>query len=183
VIGVRRRELLGSVAAGTTAAAAGCTAIVRSLTGDGERDVDAVTVETIDARGSTVGTTSVPASGRVTFVEFFATTCPICASQMSVVGDAYGRIDGDVQFLSVTSEPVGLTVSTEDVRSWWVDHDGRWPVGVDDGVALAKRYDATSVPTAVVVDRDGNVTWRHTGRTTADRIVAEIEAARDGGEP
>jgi thiol-disulfide isomerase/thioredoxin len=183
VVAVRRRELLGSVVAGTTAAAAGCTAIVRSLTGDRERDADAVTVETIDAPGSSAGTTTVPAPGRVTFVEFFATTCPICASQMPVVGDAYGRLDDGVQFLSVTSEPVGLTVSTDDVRTWWVDQGGRWPVGVDDGVTLAKRYDATSVPTAVVLDTAGRVTWRHTGRTTTDRIVAEVEAVKDGGEP
>jgi thiol-disulfide isomerase/thioredoxin len=181
VVGVRRRELLGSAATATTVAVAGCSSLVRSLTGDGG-EPDAVRVETIDAPGSSAGTTTVPAAGRVTFVEFFATTCPVCAAQMSVVGDAYGQVGEDVQFLSVTSEPVGLTVSTDDVASWWVDHDGRWPVAVDDGVALAQRYDATSVPTAVVVDADGSVTWRHTGRTTAERIRSEIRAARAGEE-
>lgn len=180
---MRRRDLLGGVAAATTVATAGCTGLVRSLTGDGEADSAAVPVETVDAPGSAAGTTTVPESGRVTFVEFFATTCPVCASQMSVVGDAYDRVGGSVQFLSVTSEPVGLSVSRDEVASWWREHDGRWPVGVDDGVALAQRYDATSVPTAVVVDPDGAVTWRHTGRTTASRIVDEVRRARDGGEP
>lgn len=177
---MRRRELLGGVAAATTVATAGCTGLARSLTGDGEDDPGTVTVETVDAPGSAAGTTTVPESGRVTFVEFFATTCPVCASQMSVVGDAYDRVGEAVQFLSVTSEPVGLSVSRDEVASWWGEHDGRWPVGVDDGVALAERYDATSVPTAVVVGPDGTVTWRHTGRTTASRIVAEIRSAEDG---
>ncbi|WP_227134757.1 TlpA family protein disulfide reductase [Halorubellus salinus] len=178
---MRRRELLGSVAGATTVATAGCSGLVGSLAGDDGDGAEAVTVETVDAPGSAAGTTTVPESGRVTFVEFFATTCPICAAQMSVVADAYGQVGDDVQFLSVTSEPVGLTVSTDDVAAWWVDHDGRWPVGVDDGVALARRFDATSVPTAVVVGPDGRVTWRHTGRTSAERIVSEIRAARDGG--
>ena len=177
---MRRRELLGSVTAAATVATAGCSGLARSLTGDGEGDPEAVTVETLDAPGSAAGTTTVPDPGRVTFVEFFATTCPVCASQMSTVRDAYGQVGEDVQFLSVTSEPVGLSVSTDDVAGWWREHDGRWPVGVDDGVALAQRYDATSVPTAVVVDPYGAVTWRHTGRTTASRIVDEVRSARGG---
>ncbi|MFC4405992.1 TlpA family protein disulfide reductase [Haloarchaeobius iranensis] len=180
---MRRRELLGAVAAATTVATAGCNSLGRTLTGDDGDDPESVTVETIDASGSRAGSTVVPEPGRVTFVEFFATTCPICASQMSVVGDAYRQTGEDVQFLSVTSEPVGLTVSREDVAAWWDDHDGGWPVGVDDGVALARKYGATSIPTAVVVAPDGTVAWSHTGRTTASRIVAEIRAAGGDSTP
>ena len=178
---LRRRELLSSVAAATTAATAGCNSLGNALTGGD--DPEPVTVETIDAPGSRAGSTVVPEPGWVTFVEFFATTCPICASQMSVVDDAYGRVGEEVQFLSVTSEPVGLTVSTEEVASWWANHDGSWPVGVDDGVALARKYGATSIPTAVVAAPDGTVTWSHTGRATASRIVAEIRAAGGDSAP
>lgn len=180
---MRRRELLGSLAAATAVTTAGCNSLGQSLTGDGGDDPEAVTVETIDAPGSRAGSATVPERGRVTFVEFFATTCPICASQMSVVGEAHGQVDDGVQFLSVTSEPVGLTVSTDEVASWWADNGGSWPVGIDDGLALARKYDATSVPTAVVVGPDNVVTGRHSGRTTASRIVSEIRAARPGEQP
>jgi thiol-disulfide isomerase/thioredoxin len=179
---VRRRELLATLATATAAAAAGCDSLGESMTGADEEETGPVTVETIDAPGSEAGTATVPESGRVTFVEFFATTCDICAAQMSVVGQAHQRIDDDVQFLSVTSEPVGLSVSKAEVASWWADHDGRWPVATDDGTTLARRYDATSVPTAVVIAPDGTVTWSHSGRTTASRIVEEIQSARAGGQ-
>ena len=175
---MRRRELLATLATATAAATAGCDSLGESLTDtEGEGEQGPVTVETLDAPGSSAGTATVPAPGRVTFVEFFATTCDICAAQISAVGAAYDRLDSDVQFLSVTSEPVGLSVSKGEVASWWADHDGDWPVGVDDGTALARRYDATSVPTAVVVDAPGRVAWRHAGRTDADTIVEAIESA------
>ncbi|WP_210424881.1 TlpA family protein disulfide reductase [Halorussus halobius] len=191
---MRRRDLLASVATATTMAAAGCNSLGESLarddggdagpvTGETEsvaRDAGPVTVETLDAPGSEAGRTTVPEPGRVTFVEFFATTCGVCASQMSVVGEAHERVDDDVQFLSVTSEPVGLTVSADDVAAWWADHGGTWPVATDDGTELARAYDATSVPTAVVVAPDGTETWSHAGPTTAATIADEIRAARGG---
>jgi len=78
----------------------------------------------------------------------------------------------------VTSEPVGLSVTRADVREWWRTHDGAWTVGLDDGTALARRYDATSVPTTLVL-ADG-VAWRHTGRFDADSLVAAVRAVTDG---
>jgi thiol-disulfide isomerase/thioredoxin len=169
--------MLATLASATAAATAGCDSLGESLTDtDNDTEQGPVPVETLDAPGSEAGTVTVPDSGRVTFVEFFATTCDICAAQMSAVGAAHDRIGPEVQFLSVTSEPVGLSVSKSEVVSWWADNGGDWTVGVDDGTALARRYDATSVPTAVVVDAAGNVTWRHGGRIDADAIVSAVES-------
>lgn len=176
---MRRRDLLTTLAAATATASAGCNA-VGTFTSDDDDAEEAITVETLDAPGSQAGTTTVPAAERVSFVEFFATTCSICAAQMSTLAEAYRRVGDEVQFISVTSEPVGYTVTKEEVASWWEDHGGTWPVAVDDGTALSQRYDATSVPTAVVVRPDGTVTWSHTGRTEAADIVEAIRAATDG---
>lgn len=170
---MRRREVLAALAG--TVAAAGCSTL-RSGTDQGDDGPERITVETLDAPGSDAGTATVPDPERVTFVEFFATTCSVCASQMSTIGDAYDGVGAEVQFLSVTSEPVGYTVSREDIASWWADHGGTWPVAVDDGTALAQHFDASSVPTALVVTPDGDVTWSHTGPVDASVIV---EAVRD----
>jgi hypothetical protein len=170
---VRRRELLAA-AAGATVSLAGCAGSGDGAAGDGP-----VTVETLDAPGSDAGTLTVPPGDRVAFVEFFATTCSICAAQMTALREAHRAVD-DAQFLSVTSQPVGLSVSRTAVVEWWRDHDGAWPVGLDEGTALARRYDATSVPTAVVLAPDGTATWTHRGRADADSIVRAIRDARAG---
>ena len=172
---VRRRDLLTGVAGLATGSVAGCA---RSLSSDGRESAQTpVTVETLDAPGSQAGTARVPAPEAATFVEFFATTCSVCAAQMPRLRRAYRAVGDSVRFLSVTSEPVGLTVEREAVVAWWADHGGAWPVAVDDGTTLARRYDATSVPKAVVVAPDGTVVWSHTGRVDADTIVDAIRDA------
>ncbi|MFC7134441.1 MULTISPECIES: TlpA family protein disulfide reductase [Salinibaculum] len=172
---MRRRDLLATLAGAGLSATAGCSALLSG--GSDEQASDAITVETLDAPGSEAGTATVPARDRVSFVEFFATTCSVCAAQMPRLRTAHERVGADVQFLSVTSEPVGLTVSRGEVVSWWADHDGAWPVAVDDGTVLARRYDATSVPKAVVLAPDGTVTWSHTGAVEASAVVEAIEDA------
>jgi hypothetical protein len=90
---------------------------------------------------------------------------------MSTLATARRRLDDTVGFLSVTSEPVGLSVTRADIREWWEAHDGSWPVGLDDGTALAQRYDATRVPTTLVLTSDGGIAWRHTGEFDASNLV------------
>jgi thiol-disulfide isomerase/thioredoxin len=173
---MRRRELLAAVAGVGAAANAGCTG---AFTGGDAAEREPITVETLDAPGSEAGTATVPAADRVTFVEFFATTCSVCAAQMDSLRTAAGRVDEGVQFLSVTSEPVGLTIERAAVVDWWREHGGTWPVAVDDGTALSRRYGATSVPKAVVVSPDGTVVWKHAGRVGADAVEAAIRRARE----
>jgi len=174
---VRRRDVLATLAGVGTAATAGC-GILGDFDAGGDRPP--ITVETIDAPGSEAGTVDVPAPDRVTFVAFFATTCTACAEEMPALAEAHDAVDDDVLFLSVTSEPVGATISRAELADWWAGHGGDWPVGLDDGTALAQRYDATRLPKQVVLDTDGAVAWRHGGRASAATIVDGIRAVRGG---
>ncbi len=174
---MRRRHLLAGVA-GATALGAGGLSVGPWLSGGDA--TDPVAVETLAAPGSEAGTATVPPADRPLVLEFFATTCSVCADQMSTLSTARRRLDASIGFLSVTSEPVGLSVTRDDVREWWRAHDGRWSVGLDDGTALAERYDATRVPTTLVLDADGEVAWRHTGRFDAASLVAAVTEVTDG---
>ena len=177
---MRRREFVAAMAA-TSGALAGCGQL--SDGADSGGDAGPVTVETLDAPGSQSGSVTVPSPDSVTFVEFFATTCSVCAAQMSTLRDAYATVGDGIQFISITSEPVGLSVSREDVVDWWAEHGGEWPVALDDGLTLSERYDATAVPTAVVVRPDGAVAWSHTGSLDASTIVRNVRDARQGDQP
>lgn len=174
---VRRRDLLAGLASAAVAVA-GC-----SRAGDVSSETagaEAVTVETIEAPGSEAGTVTIPDSRRVTFLEFFATTCSTCAAQMEALREAHGRVGEEVLFVSVTSEPVGQTISRADLAAWWDDHGGTWPVGLDDGLSLARQYDARTVPTTLVLTPEGTVAWRHTGRADASTIVGAVQDGRSG---
>lgn len=142
------------------------------------KTMEPIDIETLDAPGSTGGSITVPETGRVTLLSFFATWCRICADSMPAIGTAYDERGEDVQFLSVTNEAIGGTVTREDVVDWWVRYDGRWTVGVDADLALTAEFEASTVPTTVVLDADNKVAWRSTGEKTADELRAGIGRAR-----
>ena len=123
---MRRRDVLAGLAG---AATLGGGAYV--LTDDGAADrVEPIELETVDAPGSRSGTTTIPDPGRVTFVELFATWCHVCQESMEPLDEASDRVGDDVQFVSVTNEPLDHAVTRAEIREWWADHDGRWPVAV-----------------------------------------------------
>ncbi|MFC7114952.1 TlpA family protein disulfide reductase [Natronoarchaeum sp. GCM10025703] len=146
----------------------------------GEAGAKPVEIETLDAPGSDAGTIAVPEEGRVTLVTFFATWCRICRRSMPALGTVYDERGDEVQFLSVTNEAVGGTVTREDVVDWWERHDGRWPVAVDTDLELTARLDASSVPTVLVLDADNEVAWSATGEKTAAELRAGIDRAEGG---
>lgn len=174
---MRRRDLLAGL--GSLAALGGAGAVSLGVF-DQQRagGVDPVTLDALEASGSEPGAVTVPERGRVTFVELFATWCTVCQSMMPELAAAHDAVDDSVQFLSVTNEPLGQTISEADVAEWWADHGGNWTVAADRDLDLTQRLDATGVPHAVVFDEQNTVTWEHRGRTTAETITAKIQAQR-----
>lgn len=171
---MERREVIAGAA--SLAAVAGGVAYLHRPA-DGEA-VEPLEIETLEAPGSEAGWIQVPERGNVTFVEFFATWCSVCRGMMPELAEAHRRTPEDVQFLSVTNEPVGHSVTREEVADWWTEHDGGWTVGVDSDLRLTDAVGASGVPTAVVVDADNHVVHRSKGEKSADEILEEIEDAR-----
>lgn len=181
---MRRRHLLAGLASAGALGGAGlvATGTTPAAFGGGSaagEPVEPTTLDTIDAPGSRDGTVTIPADGRATFVDFFGTWCPPCAEQMPALGEANDRIGDEVQFVSVTTEDVGGSVTEGDVAGWWREHDGDWLVAADVTAELAAKLDVGGYPTAVVLDASGRVRWSESGVHTADELVAHIETALD----
>jgi thiol-disulfide isomerase/thioredoxin len=173
---MRRRDLL--IGAGSVAALGGGAAVAFDAVGTaGEDTVGSVELDAIEAPGSDAGVMRIPDPGRVTFLELFATWCSVCESMMPELAAAHESVSDDVQFVSVTNEPLGNTTTHEDVAEWWRRHNGAWPVAADRDLELSRRLDASGVPYAFVLDRRNRIVWRHRGRTSAETIRAEIRAA------
>ncbi|APW99868.1 hypothetical protein CHINAEXTREME_19755 [Halobiforma lacisalsi AJ5] len=191
---MNRRELL--VAAGGLGSVpfAGCVddgseAEEEATTGPGEDDeADAeppFEIPTIDAPGSRDGTITVPAEGRVTLVNFTRTECPTSEGLLGTIGEARDRLeddyefgpDGTVVFLSVTDETRGLDPTPAELADWWREHDGDWPVGIDENGRLNEYYGVAGFPAVAVLDGDGEVRWRDRGSMRAGTIAFTVEEA------
>ncbi len=183
---MQRRELLAGLAgAGVLAGGVAVTrtdAVGRLSAGDRESTgsstastVPQARIETFDAPGSDAGYRTVPERGAVTVLEFFATTCDVCAAYMETLR----AVERDVEatFVSVTVEVVGTTVDRETVADWWRDHDGNWTVGVDDDLTLSTALDAASVPFTAVLDESNAVVYAGGGAMTETALRDAIARA------
>lgn len=174
---MRRREVLAG-AAGLAVLGGGAAVTLGEVNPfEDESAVDPLELETIDAPGSEAGTALVPERGRVTFLELFATWCHVCERTMEPLAAVHEAVGDDVQFVSVTNEPVGNTVERSDVADWWAAHGGNWPVALDTDLELTKRLDASGVPYAFVLDEANVVAWSGRGYKSADELRAPIRDA------
>ncbi len=172
---MRRRDLL--VGAGSLAALGGGAAVAFDLVGSDEETIEPIELETLDAPGSEAGTAAIPELGRVTFVEIFATWCGVCQDMMPDLAATHATVGDDVQFLSVTNEPLGSTVTREDVAEWWERYDGTWTVAADPELELTRALDSSGVPYKFVLDEGNRIVWRNQGRSDAEEMETRIRDA------
>ncbi|WP_336328460.1 TlpA family protein disulfide reductase [Halovenus sp. HT40] len=167
---MNRRELLAGLA-GTAVVGGGAVYAYSSQTAE---TIEPVTVEQIDESGTVTGELSVPQRGSPTVLTVFATWCSTCRRTMPEVVRAYEQTDG-AQFVSVSNEAVGQTVTREDVGEWWAKHGGDWPVSLDTDLELTETFDVRGVPHTVVLNAANRIVYDEQGRKTAADIIDALE--------
>jgi thiol-disulfide isomerase/thioredoxin len=176
---VRRRRFLAGVGGVAVVGAAGCLgggASGGGSGGGGDRNSLPLTVDTLEAPGSKAGSQRVPVAGTPTVVDLFATWCAPCVEQMESLRSLHEEFGDSVAFVSVTNERFGGGLSAEDVREWWIEHDGAWTVGHDPESRLMRALTAGGLPFLAVADADGGVTWTHRGLASESNLRERIAA-------
>jgi peroxiredoxin len=131
-----------------------------------------------DDSGGSTSLADLTAGGPV-LLAFFKCSCPTCRLAFPVFGELARRYGDAVPVVAVGQDPVATS------RPWLDDLGFPGPV-LDDtaGYAASAAYDLDSVPTLVLVDRDGTVVDASAG-WDRDRVNAWDErlAAMTGREP
>ena len=181
---MRRREIVAGLGSVGTIVGAGGLLLggMPSLGADSGSDTGddgALTVDTIDARGSEAGTRTVP-TGDVMVLELFVTGCGNCRAQLPNVAAAHSQLATDhgdeVTFLGITFQSPETKPPAE-LRDWWRAHGGNWAVGYDPMGNVAANYGFSSYPTTIVTDADGEKHWGKLGITRPAVIVDHVESA------
>ena len=110
--------------------------------------------------------------GKVVVVNLWATWCPPCRAEMPYLENLWRKFEGEEDFrvLCISTE------TAEEVRGHPLSASLKMPLYVFTSPVPAE-LQAESLPTTYIFDRQGRVTFGHTGmaRWDGDEIVAYLE--------
>ncbi len=119
--------------------------------------------------------------GKTVFLNFWATWCGPCKSEMPDIQklyESYGENSEDLVVLAVAN-PGGQDVSQEEIEQFLEDNGYTFPVLMDDtGMTLAY-YGISAFPTTFMIDTNGNVYGYVPGAMTADIMESIVQQTMD----
>ncbi|NEN04694.1 redoxin domain-containing protein [Diaminobutyricibacter tongyongensis] len=105
------------------------------------------------------------APGRYTVLNFWASSCSACATELPALQKVYTQLGDHVRFLGidVSDKPA---VGRAAVKAEHVSY----PIASDANGAVAGRFQITGLPFTVILDSHGTVVIRHPGALTAEQL-------------
>jgi peroxiredoxin len=115
-------------------------------------------------------------AGQVVLLDFWATWCVPCHAQADILKELYPEVKGDgVEFLAVD-----VGESQDQVEEFIATRPFPYPVLLDPASEVADSLGVYSLPTLMVIDRQGRVAHFAEGIHDADELRAILEQAGGG---
>ncbi|HYL27207.1 MAG TPA: TlpA disulfide reductase family protein [Candidatus Nitrosotalea sp.] len=118
-------------------------------------------------------------STKPVFLEVFATWCPHCQREVTVVNRLYAGYRARVNFVAVSGSETAMdgtsTSSTADVLEWRRRFHVEYPVAYDPLLNVANLYLQGGFPTVAIIGRDKKVAYLNSGELPYPDLSAAIE--------
>lgn len=123
-----------------------------------------------DLAGNRVGLADL--RGQVVVLDFWATWCGPCRIDMPRIEALHNELkDQGLRVFGVNGEDA-------QVARAYLDRNGyTFPTLSDPGMTVSRRYEVSAIPTAVVIDKQGNIGAYLQGSGTKERLLEAIRAA------
>ena len=117
--------------------------------------------------------------GKPILINFWATWCPPCKSELPDFDRVYADYGEDVVFMMVNMTD-GSRDTVESASAFTADNGYSFPVYYDCDLDAAYTYGASSIPMTVLIGADGNIVGGQVGVLTEEqlRIILDAELAK-----
>lgn len=113
--------------------------------------------------------------GKPIVVNFWASWCTPCQSELPDFQTAYEEYGQEVNFVMVNLNGGGND-SMEDAQALLSSHDYSFPVYYDTDSAAAIAYGIRSIPLSCFITAEGNIQSTNTGIISKENLTSEIKA-------
>jgi thiol-disulfide isomerase/thioredoxin len=104
-----------------------------------------------------------PYSGKVLYVDFWASWCVPCAQSFPWLNSVKARYGNRLQVVAVNVDE-----NYADAEGFLTKHPADFKIVYDPSGGIAERYHVAGMPSAVIIGRDGRVLHQHVGFRDTD---------------
>jgi thiol-disulfide isomerase/thioredoxin len=130
---------------------------------------------------TTAGPFTLASAQTPVFLEVFATWCPHCQREVTVINDLYRTYGKQVQFVGVDGSQYGMDENSAETQADVVAFAARlgveYPIAYDPDLTVAKQYLSSGFPTLVVIGRDKKILTMLDGEQPKAALDKAIRAA------
>ena len=129
-----------------------------------------------DGGGNRVSTADL--SGKPVILNFWATWCPPCRSELPAFDKLYRQYGNEVSFMMIDLTD-GYRETVEDVKKFISENGYTFPVYYDTEGSAAEAYNVSSIPFTVAVGRNGNIVGTHLGAMSEAALEKLIKTVKE----
>jgi thiol-disulfide isomerase/thioredoxin len=123
---------------------------------------------------------STKTDGKPVLLEVFATWCPHCQNETTVLNRLYDKFGKRIDFVAVSGSPTAMDESSpetqEDVIAFRQRFSVQYPIAFDQNLDVAKKYLQGGYPTIVVIDKSGKVASVDDGEIDLATLTKRVDA-------
>lgn len=118
--------------------------------------------------------------GKVVVIDLMAVRCPPCETQMVYLDELNYEVGDEIVIISIDVDGAYGSETEQQVRNKYGDYVEKWTFAMDtyeESVGSKEEYQTGYIPTIVIINTEGDVSYKSYGAHPKETLLEEINKA------